>query len=86
MVRRQGYEIVNIDSTIILEKPKLKDYRYDIREKLSGVIGLDVEFVSVKFKTAERVGPIGEGKTTEAHAIVTIRKMTSSTGTHTYHV
>ena len=86
MVRRQGYEIVNIDSTIILEKPKLKDYRYDIREKLSGVIGLDVEFVSVKFKTAERVGPVGEGKTTEAHAIVTIRKMRASIGTHTYHV
>jgi len=86
MVRRQGYEIVNIDSTIVLEKPKLKDYRYDIREKLSGVIGLDVEFVSVKFKTAERVGPIGEGRTTEAHAIVTIRKMTASIGTHTYHV
>ena len=86
MVRKQGYELVNIDSTVILERPKLKDYRYDIRDKISGVLGIDVEFVSVKFKTAERVGPVGEGKTTEAQAIVTIRKIQASSGEHTYHV
>jgi 2-C-methyl-D-erythritol 2,4-cyclodiphosphate synthase len=86
MVRQQGYELVNIDSTVILERPKLKDFRYPIRENVSGVLGIDVEWVSVKFKTAERLGPVGEGRSIEAHAIVTIRKMTTSTGTHTYHV
>ena len=86
MVRKQGYELINIDSTVILEKPKLAEYRYVIREKVSGVLGIDVEFMSVKFKTAERMGSVGEGKSIEAQAIVTIRKIVASTGTHTYHV
>ena len=45
---------------MILERPKLKDYRLMIRESLCETLALDVEFVSVKFKTAERVGPVGE--------------------------
>ena len=86
MLRKQGYELVSIDSTIILEKPKLKEYRYQIRERVSGVLGIDVEYVSVKFKTAERLGPVGEGRSIEAQAIATIRKIQSGEGTHTYHV
>ena len=86
MIRKQGYELISIDSTVILERPKLKDYRYQIREKVSGVLGIDVEYVSVKFKTAERLGPVGEGKAIEAQAVASIRKMTTTTGTHTYHV
>jgi len=68
----EGYEIVNIDSTIILERPKLKDFRMRIREKLAQALELDVECVSVKFKTAERVGPVGEGRSAEAQALVTL--------------
>lgn len=69
-----GYQIVNVDSTVILERPKLKDYRLAIRESLAEALGLEVERVSVKFKTAEKVGPVGEGKSAEAQAIVTIVK------------
>lgn len=72
LVREAGFEIVNIDTTVILERPKLKDYRLAIRESLSRTLGLSVQCVSVKFKTAERVGPVGEGKSAEAQAIVTI--------------
>lgn len=72
LVRERGYSIVNVDTTVILERPKLKDYRLPIRESLSRTLGLDVDRVSVKFKTAERVGPVGEGKSAEAQAIVTI--------------
>ena len=72
VLAESGYNIVNVDSTVILERPKLKDHRPAIREKLAGALGIDVERVSVKFKTAEKVGPVGEGRTAEAHAVVTI--------------
>jgi 2-C-methyl-D-erythritol 2,4-cyclodiphosphate synthase len=74
LVRDKGYEIVNVDSTVILERPKLKDFRLPIREALATTISLHVNCVSVKFKTAERVGPVGEGKSAEAQAIVMIEK------------
>lgn len=68
----EGYEIVNIDSTVILERPKLKEFRLKIREKLAQTLELDAGFISVKFKTSERVGPVGEGRSAEAQAIVTL--------------
>jgi 2-C-methyl-D-erythritol 2,4-cyclodiphosphate synthase len=64
------YAIGNVDSTVILERPKLKDYRLAIRESLARTMGLAVEQVSVKFKTAERVGPVGEGRSAESQAVV----------------
>ncbi len=72
LVRQRGYMIANVDATVILERPKLKDYRMAIRESLARTLALEVERVSVKFKTAERVGPVGEGLSAEAQAIVTI--------------
>lgn len=68
----KGYMISNVDSTVILERPKLKDFRTAIRGKLAETLGLDVDQVSVKFKTAEKVGPVGEGKSGEAQAVVTV--------------
>lgn len=68
----EGYEVVNVDSTVILERPKLNDFRQAIREKLASVLGLGVGAVSVKFKTAEKVGPVGEGRSAEAQAIITL--------------
>jgi 2-C-methyl-D-erythritol 2,4-cyclodiphosphate synthase len=67
-----GYRVVNVDSTVILERPKLKDYRAAIRARLAETLGLTIEQVSVKFKTAERVGPVGEGLSAEAQAVVTL--------------
>jgi 2-C-methyl-D-erythritol 2,4-cyclodiphosphate synthase len=69
----RGYAIVNVDSTVILERPKLKDYRQTIREKLAHTLGIEVGQISVKFKTAEATGPVGEGRSAEAQAIVAIR-------------
>ena len=74
LVRERGFAIVNVDSTVILETPKLKDYRQPIREKLARTLEMDVDRVSVKFKTAERVGPVGEGRSAEAQAIVTLSR------------
>jgi 2-C-methyl-D-erythritol 2,4-cyclodiphosphate synthase len=72
LAEARGYRIVNVDSTVILERPKLKDYRQLIRERLAGALSLDLDAVSVKFKTAEKVGPVGEGRSAEAQAVVTL--------------
>jgi 2-C-methyl-D-erythritol 2,4-cyclodiphosphate synthase len=74
LAEARGYRIVNVDSTVILERPKLKDYRQLIRERLAGALSLDLDAVSVKFKTAEKVGPVGEGLSAEAQAVVTLER------------
>ncbi|HEY7336648.1 MAG TPA: 2-C-methyl-D-erythritol 2,4-cyclodiphosphate synthase [Bryobacteraceae bacterium] len=74
LARDRGFIVVNVDSTVILETPKLKDYRVPIREMLAKTLAIEMDQVSVKFKTAERVGPVGEGKSAEAQAIVTLRR------------
>jgi 2-C-methyl-D-erythritol 2,4-cyclodiphosphate synthase len=74
LARHAGYTLVNVDSTVILERPKLKDYRDSIREKLADALDLPLDRVSVKFKTAEKVGPVGEGRSAEAQALVTLRQ------------
>jgi 2-C-methyl-D-erythritol 2,4-cyclodiphosphate synthase len=68
-----GFAIVNIDSTVILERPRLKDYRTAMRQRLSETLNLRTEQISVKFKTAERVGPVGEGRSAEAQAVVLLQ-------------
>jgi 2-C-methyl-D-erythritol 2,4-cyclodiphosphate synthase len=77
LARKEGYELVNIDSTVILERPKLKDYRLAIRETLAETLQMPLDSVSVKFKTAEKVGPVGEGRSAEAQAIVLLKKSAS---------
>ncbi|HZT28695.1 MAG TPA: 2-C-methyl-D-erythritol 2,4-cyclodiphosphate synthase [Bryobacteraceae bacterium] len=74
LVEQRGFRVVHVDSTVILERPKLKDYRLAIREKLAATLGLALDRVSVKFKTAENVGPVGEGRSAEAQAIVTVER------------
>ena len=69
----KGYSLVNVDSTIILERPKLKNFRGAVRESLANAVGLPVDAVSVKFKTAEVVGPVGEGRACEAQVAVLLQ-------------
>jgi len=73
LVEGSGYRIVNVDSTVILERPKLKEYREEIRRQLATTLRVELDGISVKFKTAEKVGPVGEGQSAEAHAIVTLQ-------------
>jgi len=72
LANQAGFRLVNVDSTVILERPKLKDYRQAIRERLAAELGVEIDRVSVKFKTAEGVGPVGERRSAEAQAIVTL--------------
>jgi len=72
LVAQQGYRIVNVDATIVLERPKLKDYRQAIRERIAETLEIEPDRVSVKFKTAEQVGPVGELRSAESQAVVTL--------------
>lgn len=74
LAEAEGYRVVNVDSTVILEKPKLQDYRLAIRQRLADALSLEIERISVKFKTAEKMGPVGEGHSAEAQAIVTLQR------------
>ena len=77
LAKDKGYALVNVDSTIILERPKLKDFRAAIRESLAEAVSLAPDAVSVKFKTAEKVGPVGEGRSCEAQAVVLLSSPTN---------
>ena len=70
LARERGYRIGNVDATVILQRPKLGDLRAAIRSSLAALLELDPDRVSVKFKTAEKVGPVGEGLSAEAQAAV----------------
>ena len=72
LLEQQGCRLVHVDATVVIEKPKLKDYRLAIRERLAAALGLDTNRVSLKFKTAEGLGPVGEGRAVEAQAVATI--------------
>lgn len=69
-VRATGYEIVNIDSTVIAQSPRLRPWIDAMRAALAIAAGVDVAQVSIKAKTAEGLGPVGERLAIEARAIV----------------
>ena len=68
-LRGAGWEINNIDSTIIAQAPKLAPYVPTMRQRLSMALGINLDQVNVKAKTAEKMGPVGRGESIEARAI-----------------
>ncbi len=80
LLGEKSYRLVSVDATVILERPKLGDYRSAIRRKLAETMGLALDSISLKFKTAEKVGPVGEGRAAEAQAVVTIFRDDPSRG------
>jgi 2-C-methyl-D-erythritol 2,4-cyclodiphosphate synthase len=68
-VRAAGYEIGNIDSTVIAQSPKLAPHIPAMCERIASALGLRPDQVNVKAKTAEKMGPVGEGRAIEAHAV-----------------
>ncbi|MDR2297238.1 MAG: 2-C-methyl-D-erythritol 2,4-cyclodiphosphate synthase [Comamonas sp.] len=73
-VRAKGFEIGNIDSTIVAQAPKLAPHIEKMRERIAQVLGLDVEQVNVKAKTAEKLGPVGQLQAMEARAVALLYK------------
>lgn len=66
----QGFTIGNIDSTVVAQAPKLAPHIPAMREKIAAVLGLSSQQVNVKAKTAEKLGPVGQGLSIEARAVV----------------
>ena len=75
MIREKGYEIVNIDSTICLQLPKLAPYISLMKDELSKCMGISVEDISIKATTTERLGFVGKEKGIAAYATVLINKV-----------
>jgi 2-C-methyl-D-erythritol 2,4-cyclodiphosphate synthase len=73
LVAAEGLEPVNVDATVVLERPKVGPHRDAIRARLAEALGLPVARVNVQATTAERMGPIGHGEGAEAHAVALLR-------------
>jgi 2-C-methyl-D-erythritol 2,4-cyclodiphosphate synthase len=73
-VRALGYEIANLDCTVIAQAPKLAPHITAMRARIAAVLGVEVGQVNVKAKTAEKMGPVGEGRAMEARAVVLLTK------------
>ena len=69
-VRAEGYQIGNIDTTVIAQAPKLAPHIAAMRAAIARTLGLELGQVNVKAKTAEKLGPVGQGLSIEARAAV----------------
>ena len=75
-VRERGFEIGNVDSTIIAQAPKLMPFISEMRTRIARTLGLQLDQVNVKAKTAEKMGPVGQGQAIEARAtLILIKKL-----------
>ena len=71
---KQGYRVVNIDSTVIAQVPKLAPYIDEMRKNIAEALSIDVDFVSVKATTEEKLGFTGRKEGISAHAVCHIEK------------
>lgn len=69
-MRSAGYRVVNADLTITLERPRLAAYKTTMRERIASILDVGVQHISVKAKTAEGLGALGENRAAAAQAVV----------------
>jgi 2-C-methyl-D-erythritol 2,4-cyclodiphosphate synthase len=74
-MKQHGYQIANLDSTVHLEKPKLRPHIDEIRKGLADALEVETNRVSVKAKTGEGVDAVGERRAVKAEAIVLLQKL-----------
>jgi 2-C-methyl-D-erythritol 2,4-cyclodiphosphate synthase len=72
LVRNAGYQIGNVDCTVVAQAPKLAPHRPAMCQRIADALAVDVSRVNVKAKTAEKIGPVGQGLSMEARAIALI--------------
>lgn len=73
LIRKQGYEIENIDSTILAQRPKLRPYIDEMRARISAYTNIDIDCISIKATTEEGLGFTGEGLGIAAHAVCLLK-------------
>ena len=83
-VRALGYQIGNVDCTVIAQAPKLAPHIAAMRTRIAQVLGIDPDQINVKAKTAEKMGPVGEGRAMEARAVVLLGSESLSRVPHCY--
>jgi len=69
-VQAAGWQVVNVDSTVVAQAPRLAPHREAMRQRVAQVLGLAPDAVNIKAKTAEKLGPVGQGLAIEARAVV----------------
>ncbi|MBE6225885.1 MAG: 2-C-methyl-D-erythritol 2,4-cyclodiphosphate synthase [Bacteroidales bacterium] len=74
LIKEQGYELVNADCTILLQKPKIAPYIVPMREKLASVLKINKNIISVKATTTEGVGFVGREEAVAVYATVLVEK------------
>ena len=74
IVGKAGYEVGNIDATVVLERPRLAGYMEAIREGIARDAGIEAGSVNVKAKSNEGLNAVGEGRAIAAHAVVLLRR------------
>lgn len=74
LVKAKGYLINNLDNTIQAQEPKMKPYIPKIQEKLATVLEIDISQISIKAKTMEELGPIGNKEAIAVHSVVLLKK------------
>lgn len=74
LLKNNGYEIINIDSTIVLQRPKIGEYIGEMVKNVADDCGVDVSAVNVKATTEEKLGFTGSGEGAAAHAVCLIKK------------
>ena len=75
LVREAGYAPINVDSTLCLERPKIKPYVPEMQAVIAGILGLQVGDVSVKATTTEKMGFVGREEGLVAHAVVLLERI-----------
>jgi 2-C-methyl-D-erythritol 2,4-cyclodiphosphate synthase len=75
LVRGRGWRVVNIDSTVTLEAPKIMKHAPAMREVMAGILGIGVEDISIKATTTEQMGFVGRGEGVVAYATVLLEKV-----------
>ncbi len=73
-VRAAGWELANLDRTIVAQAPKLAPHIEPMRERIAALLGVPVDAVNVKAKTAEKMGPVGEGRAIETRAVCLLQR------------
>lgn len=74
LIKSKGYKVINIDATVIAQMPKLAPYIDEMRENIAKALGVDVDFVSVKATTEEKLGFTGRKEGISAHCVCLIEK------------
>lgn len=72
LVRNAGYQIGNVDCTVVAQAPKLAAYMPAMCQRIAQALDVEVSRVNVKAKTAEKIGPVGQGQSMEARAVALI--------------